>query len=1001
MREITVIPWHCDFFAALAALIAEQTPDALAGGDLSEYLVVFPHLRPKRYLLRALRNLPQVTGPCRPPEIVSAARLFADLRIALENGPLAEAPHKVLQRLDRVAVLRESVAALERESGPLARLPVSDPTLFIPWGLRLESLLEEFARQDLRPQNIPYTEEHVRPFAAALLSQLGVIAADYETRLAEQGCTTPARDARRVVRHLDVACAHLEGRRVVLAGFSDIGALEEKLFSALWRRGALMVLHTDPAPCSGHAPHWSCREHEALIARWGAAPRCFMAPGQEEKTPALDFRCHEGFDLHSQLDAMQRELLAPRDTEGDSAGKHRDVTIVLPNTGLLMPVLHHLPDKNNVNVSMGYPLSRSPLVRLVDCLLRLQETARGPGRYYWKDLLECLRHPYLKMLTLPPNGDGDDPPGLRPVFHALESSIRSGQAYCRPLEWEPLPETGGWSGLAGDSAEALRALFQEVLETCLRAWEEVDSLAGAAQALHRLCDLLRRHGAPFWRRFPIDAECLHRLLYNVIPTLGQSTLATTRLPRETVFAILRQAMEDERTPFEAESLEGLQLLGLLETRLLTPETLFILDATDDVLPGAPANDPLLPDALRRLVGLPDSRDKERAVAHYFFRLLHGARDIVLFYQTSLEGGGLLDEKRLPSRFVQELLWKREQKLGHVLSPGEPPVATMGYVVSPPRRARRVIVKGGEVQNALEELLRKGLSPSSLDDYLHCPAQFFYKRVCKIQAPQEVVEEGDPLEIGQLVHLALEVYFRERLNTPLHGGTLDPQALSDAYLQLLRAQPFYGRIPFDQRLMLEKTGPILLRDYLEHMAPTTVLALETELEGRISLAGHNGTGIPLRGKIDRVDKREHGVVVLDYKTGYVATPGKSFWRDDALWRRLRSWPDCERPEELLAELAREAKSLQLPCYCHLHRQHRGLTPWDAALVELRDKGKEYTLFDKKSEAGERTEAVEVLMPELLAFVVRHMLKSESFAPCENERCQRCDYAVSCGAGAEVS
>lgn len=108
-------------------------------------------------------------------------------------------------------------------------------------------------------------------------------------------------------------------------------------------------------------------------------------------------------------------------------GRMPSTAVLLTDSALLMPVLHHLPDKD-VNVSMGYPLTRSPLNRLLDALLRLQEGRSEDGRYYWRTLLQCLRHPYLNMLRI------EDESGrtlfLRDALRRLEALVRTGNPFC-------------------------------------------------------------------------------------------------------------------------------------------------------------------------------------------------------------------------------------------------------------------------------------------------------------------------------------------------------------------------------------------------------------------------------------------------------------------------------------------------------------------------------------------------------------------------------------------
>lgn len=997
MRSVHCIPWHCDALAVLLDFLVAQDPAGCAAADLSDWLLVFPHRRPRRYLLRRLLADARVPKPCRPPEMLTAGQLFAKLRVTLAESGVVPPPKRLVGRLDRVDALLACVRELAR-SGPLSSLPVEDTALFLPWGLRLEQLCEEFVRQDVAPQNLHYTEEHVQPFAAVLLRQLGDLAVAYEALLESSGWSTPDRDARLVAHAAEAAATALAGRRIVLAGFHQLSGLEETLFRALWEQGAAYMLHCDPALVEG-TPHWSCRAQRELCRRWGAGVE-LLPPHSEALRPTLRF--YEGFDLHSQLDCLQQELF-PLDRSGDD----RAAAVILPDTGLLLPVLHHLPfaaQDEPVNVSMGYPLRRSPLARLVECLLQLQERGSGGGRYYWQDLSECLRHPYLKLLAVPPT-ENEDPatePGdrtLRRVLQALERFVRSKESQVAPLAWDPEAEVsgvpGGWRALAGGADPTpLRALLQRVLEVCLQRWAEVQTLGQAADALQALCDLLREHGAGLWQRFPIDAECLHRLLYNIIPTLRQSGLAQTPLERETVFAVLRQALQDERVPFESEAQEGLQVLGLLETRLLTLPRVLVLDCTDDVLPGAPGQDPLLPDPLRRLLGLPDSHRREEAQAQLFFRLLAGAREVVLLYQTGT-GSGLWDEKRLPSRFVEELLWRVEQEQGGLLEKGRAPLFTVAYPVSAPTRSGRSVPKTPACNARLEQLLARGLSPSALDTYLHCPVQFYYSRVARLQPPQRVEEDGDPLRIGTLVHTVLQEFFGQRRNVLLHRGNLDPAALEQLYLEHLRGSDLARSIPLDQRLMLQKTGPILLRQYLEQMPETTVLETEFDLNATLPLAGRE---VLLTGRADRLDQRDGEFWVLDYKTGSTRAPRRSLWGHGALLERLRLWPRCEAPETLLRELATELQSVQLPCYCLLFQRGRDIMPGNAALVGLKDKGKETALFSDKQPPEERQAIIETLVPELLDFLLRHLLESPVFAPLDPEaaapQCAWCDYAACC-------
>lgn len=121
-----------------------------------------------------------------------------------------------------------------------------------------------------------------------------------------------------------------------------------------------------------------------------------------------------------------------------------------------------------------------------------------------------------------------------------------------------------------------------------------------------------------------NGKAMYRLARHAAPVLRQNCLAQTPFGKHVLYGIVRQVLQQERVPFEAEPLAGLQVLGMLETRMLHFDRVLIVDATDDKLPGNPAQDPLLPDSLRQVLGLPDARRRERATAHTLYRLCAGA-----------------------------------------------------------------------------------------------------------------------------------------------------------------------------------------------------------------------------------------------------------------------------------------------------------------------------------------------------------------------------------------
>ena len=986
MQPVGIVPWTEEFFAAVARRLAART-----GGDFRDTLVLFPLRRAARHLCDRLAELPDLPKPLLLPEIAAFGEWAAGL-----GASFAPTPPVALDLLDRVAILHDIVREIAPDGEEDGDFPL-EMTRFFPWGLELADLMEELLRQGMPGRDLQHMQGQVLPPAAALLSRLGAIYERYRRRLTDEGLATPGLCLSLAAENAEAVADRLAGRRIFACGFAVLSGAEKILFRTLWKRGLLeMLWHADPALADpGGRVHFACLEHKRLLGDFSARA-VVLANGQSRRrktgdadrpTLLLDaktanlaskrLRFFEGHDLHAQLKALEACLA--------EAGDDLDSTaIVLPDTGLLSPVLHILPRKD-VNISMGYPLARSSLARLLETILTLQETRLGSRRYHWRELVALARHPYLKMLRI-----GEEEP-LRTLLHSLEAALRAGGAYADPLT---LPVCGPDDEPA--SPEAL-ALCQRALEACLSAFEDIDTPRALGNALGGLCDLLLdpQHCGDAWQRFLIDAECLFRLATVVVPALTAGRLADAALPQATLFALLRRLLAVERAPFEAEPLTGLQVMGMLETRLLSFRRVFVLDAVEDKLPGAAPYDPLMPDPLRRMLGLPDSRERDYVAAYNIYRLFFGAEEITVFYRTGATGTGLFEDKPVRSRYVEQLLWEEEKRLGRVLSPGEPPVSLVRLPLCPIPASDPGLPRTPAVSERLAAYLAgKRLSATFFDAYLACPLRFFYRYLSPLAPLAEVAEEGDRAAVGEVVHEVLREFFTPLIGKDIDAVDLDATALADLYETRMRASPAYAALPPDGRLLLLRSGRARLASMAAAMPRTTPLELEAELSASLEVGAR---AYLLGGRVDRVDRRESGIVILDYKTGMLAAPKSAVLDDAAFWKRLEVWRKPDDDPRLLSDTAERLGSLQLPLYCWLYAAARGETPSDAAFVELRDTGAEKPLFGARCDQDTREDAILRQTPLALAFLLRHLETAASFPPRPDERrCGFCDYRTACGA-----
>ena len=959
-RPFRLVPWDADFLRALKGelLAGRETRPGVAA-------VIFPHDRPRRYLTYLFRHDPDVPRPCPLPVMLTVGEVMRAFREAADPAIRREA-----RRLDRIALIEAAVRRLaETDEALCRRLAETDQARFFSWGGLLADVLEECLIQGLEPDDLRYAEGEVAPLGAALLGSLGRIFQEYRRDLDRLGLYTPGLDAfvaaEAAGRPQILLPPQLQGRSVFLAGFSALTGTEDRLFRRLWEEGARICLHADPAlaetarepgdpeprdqaaPGEKRAAHWACADIARWIAAWNAPVDLAIPPVGNK--PRLHF--FAGYDLHSQLQAAAADLqtLPLPDADVESAG---ETAVVLTHSGALLPALHELPRKE-CNISLGYPLDHSLLFRLLASVLAVRARRRPDGTTHWRALLDLVRHPYLRLLAPP----GMPPGAARDLLRRMERRLGQGTPWVHP---RALAEGAVLDLLEQNEADAppalrtpvsvsipegLTALADALISATVEAWARANTPARLADALSALCDLLlTRSGedaAPLpstapglsggltgglspetenaalslqadelWRRFPLDAECLYRLVWRVIPELKDNRMARSVLPWSLLEAMLLELVRAERVPFEADPLTGLQVLGMLETRLLHFSTVHLIDVTEDRLPGAPIRNPLLPDSLRAVLGLPDTRRRDQLAAYTFHRLIAGARDVFLYWQEGVQPSGLFDGKKERSRLVEEMIWEEEQRAGRRFKPGEGPLRAACPAIRPPARRRRCVVKGPESRAALEAVLTRPWSPTRIDAYLTCPLRFYYETICGITPPEEINEGDDPAGVGDLVHTTLRDWY-----APWKGRTLDLSApaeraaaersLSDCFLKALSASDLPDRLPPESAAMLRVAGPARLVAFLRAQPDkTTILRLEERFTCTLDVTGRERI---LGGTLDRVDFRRvlpagggeacEGAVILDYKTGRIKKIPPAVWMDDSFWDTIfsgRISPDREHP-----------------------------------------------------------------------------------------------------------
>jgi len=525
--------------------------------------------------------------------------------------------------------------------------------------------------------------------------------------------------------------------------------------------------------------------------------------------------------------------------QAGSAEDFHDTAIVLADEHLLVSVLHSLPDRiKDINVTMGYPVSQTTLNSLLELMLVMQKNAgehKGTGHFFYRDVLAILNHQ-----------------NLRGLFHQ---------------ERNLLIEQITSENLIRVEEEILQVneLFTEIFRLIPG---DMTYPAWLMRVLESISSETSKEGIQLSN---IEQEHLYHIylrLRNLDKVISGSGI---ELGIGTFYRLFRKSVSSGRIPFIGEPLSGIQVMGVLETRLLDFKNVILLSMNEGYFPKASASPSFIPHYLRFAFGLPTIEHQDAIYAYYFYRLIQRAETASLVYNNNTDG--LV--KGEPSRFLHQLQYDPQVKT--IKTP-------VGFYVRINRPEPVSIKKTPEILGRLDKYhsgeQEKYLSPSALNTYLECGLRFFFSYIAGIRENDVVEEEIDSPVFGTIFHEAITELYK-----PLTGRDIteaDMQALIasekkhaaavlGAFRKNLGSARKSGQAELGgKNLLISEVLMQYVRNVLnEDLRQTPLAMVEMEELHRIEVPiSSSGTSrkVRLGGRIDRVDSVKGCTRILDYKTG---------------------------------------------------------------------------------------------------------------------------------------
>ena len=821
-------------------------------GNLAHTAVVFPNKRAGLFFNEYLAQ--ESDSPIWSPAYVSISELFRSL-----------SPWEVG---DPVKLVCELYKIFRRETQSTETL---DDFYF--WGEMLISDFDDADKnkvdtdklfsnlQDLRNIMDDYTfiddeqEEAIRQFFQnfsierrtalkerfiSLWDVLGNIYKGFRESLASQNIAYEGMMYRHVIEHLDVD--KLPYEKYVFVGFNVLNKVEHTLFTQLKDAGKA-VFYWD------YDEFYMKENRQAVTHEAGEFIRRnlrdFPSPLSGELFKNLSKPKEVHYIASSTENAQARYL--PQWIRNNLTTPEKETAVVLCNEALLQPVLHSLPaEVKHVNITMGFPLSQTPVYSFLIALLELHTHGFNfkSGRYTFQSVVTLLKHPYTRQLT----GQAE----------LLEKELT------RNNRFYPLPGELG-------KDEFLTRLFTPLsgnLNLCIRLSETLQQVAGIYQA--------NTSGTEDTDAFnQLYRESLFKAYttINRFRTLIEEDELTVQ--SETFRRLLVKVLSATNIPFHGEPAIGMQVMGVLETRNLDFRHLVLLSVNEGQLPKSGGDSSFIPYNLRKAFGMTTIEHKIAVYAYYFYRLLQRAERITLMYNTSSDGLNRGEWSRFMLQFLIE--WPHPITR-QFLEAGQSPQGTSPITVE----------KTPDVMRRMQSLFdvranpKAKFSPSALNYYLDCPLKFYYRYVAGLSAPDEVSAEIDSATFGSIFHYAAEHIYKD-LTT--HGKVINKEALETLLRNEVKLQDYvdtafkklFFNVPQNEKPEyngIQLINSVVIARYLKQLlqndlryAPFTFIASEMEVDEPIDIQTPKGViKSRIGGIIDRMDSKDGTLRIVDYKTG---------------------------------------------------------------------------------------------------------------------------------------
>ena len=617
-----------------------------------------------------------------------------------------------------------------------------------------------------------------------------------------------------------------QGRKIIFAGFNALTKTEENIIVRMVENGNAVMLwdldkyyFEDEKQEAGHFARKFFQKHPNI-------EKYFI--GDSFNTQKKDIKIISVSGNAVQTNALQIQLNQNIDNQQDKE------VVVLADESLLIPVLNSIPEsKSSIQVTMGYPFDKTIVYHFVDQWFRYQQTLTEDEnkKYLWTFIRFC-NSDFIKL-----------------IFKGLE--------YDKLDEWMMKMAKDSVYYFKRDDLKVFEKndVLYDFLDLATRKWKNAKEFVNSLKEILVLSiGKLDKDNNFVKNQISVAGRIVNRLEL----LLNKYSDFIKVIDLQMLFSQVASQMSIN---LQGDS-DGLQIMGLLETRNLDFDVIHFLSVNEGILPQNKSNNSLIPFDIRKDYGLPTYNQQQAVYAYHFYRLLQNAKRINLYYNNIADLSGMGE----PSRFIRQLEYEYAKNNTNVT------LRHLQYKspIINEKPSKIEVSKTDEMLNII-----KKLSPTSIGVYVRCPLQFYWKNIEKIE-DKSLDEEIQVNVVGSIIHGTLDYFYRyfgkEIISLELFDE-MYKKYFKECYNKSLSDNGFKNGLPETGFNYLNETViDSMLRNFVKYEREflvagnkMSIIDTEIELEKEIEYQGYK---VVLHGFADRIDKVNDEIRVIDYKTGKV-------------------------------------------------------------------------------------------------------------------------------------